>query len=188
MAWLNVSARKVTRCLLRRPPILLTFTFSIGALAWVLSFFHAFGYGYARGYVIDKFMYQPTWELKIVIRRGSIGFHDYTVLGNQDDLDGDRFEVRHRHIWERGSPLSSRDNPNVHSLVGFQFYRFVYGQERFRYVIVPLYAPALLLVMMLVIGWNRRLRRKSAGACIACGYDLRASPERCPECGTIRTV
>ena len=52
---------------------------------------------------------------------------------------------------------------------------------------LPYWLPALVAGLMPGIWlwgrWTIRFRRKH-GLCLNCGYDLRASKERCPECGT----
>ena len=44
----------------------------------------------------------------------------------------------------------------------------------------------ILLAANLVVRHNvaKKLKRVLAGCCVACGYDLRATADRCPECGT----
>jgi hypothetical protein len=42
--------------------------------------------------------------------------------------------------------------------------------------------PAIRVASAILRGWRRR---RHVGLCAACGYDLRATPGRCPECGTV---
>ena len=53
--------------------------------------------------------------------------------------------------------------------------------------VVALWIPTAALLCLnawLLHPYHRRRRRRKLGLCLKCGYDLRASKERCPECGT----
>ena len=51
--------------------------------------------------------------------------------------------------------------------------------------ILYLALPFVLLPAARVAAWMIALRRVRLGRCCVCGYDLRATPDRCPECGAV---
>ena len=64
-------------------------------------------------------------------------------------------------------------------------WRFVYMSGRV--LILPLWIPTVLfgiLPTIALVRIRRRRRRRKLGLCVKCGYDLRGSANRCPECNT----
>ena len=96
-------------------------------------------------------------------RTDFVGFHSYPVQGQPFEFWGMR---------------------------GREFAGFQYATFRDMTGYVPQYAFSVPLWAILAAAailpgiwlWGKR-RRYSRGMCAGCGYDLRASPERCPECG-----
>ena len=76
---------------------------------------------------------------------------------------------------------------------GLRTTRFGIGYEsdrgpmaRYRAVVFPTWLAAVLLGLFPAARLARAIRRRRGvreGLCPKCGYDLRATPDRCPECG-----
>jgi hypothetical protein len=80
---------------------------------------------------------------------------------------------------------------NVHNLWIMQYLTKPAEPNDF-VIVVPFWALAVVAAVLPTCRGVRHYRsrrrlggRRAAGQCVACGYDLRASPERCPECGKV---
>ena len=95
-----------------------------------------------------------------------------------------------RQMWKSIAVFDPRSELHV---VGFDNSETNWTPSRQTYVtgmvrtIIPLWIPTAAFVVFLPIVYlpgRRRRKRKKLGLCLKCGYDLRASKGRCPECGT----
>ena len=74
-------------------------------------------------------------------------------------------------------------HPPAHAILGFHYLK----NKNSSILWLPDYAVMIALAVLPGVRLRplwRKARRRRHGLCIVCGYDLRASAERCPECGT----
>ena len=131
----------------------------------------------------------------LFIERGPRGYFVASVRGRVGviEVSGQQWHPRRFHFasYERthsavlSSIVKSPDTKDLFILLsGSGKLPGNFGQSRwiaFPYL-TPLIPCAAVSITMLTRVWRRR-RRSHRGLCGQCGYDLRASSGRCPECG-----
>ena len=129
----------------------------------------------------------PNEGLTIVSIRGHVVIRKQVVNVVLDPTD-----------WKMSSIPTRRFNevcirrPAVWSVAGISFERHdgsgTFAGWHDRVAAVPYWLTSLLLLLPPLNATRTALRRRylrpRRGLCTTCGYDLRASFERCPECGT----
>ena len=96
-------------------------------------------------------------------------------------------------MTDRPEGWSAHTSPAVNQFDGIVWKRgvnVIRGTQSYlhRGMTIPLwYFLVVTSIAPLVSVWNvaRNRRPRQAGFCATCGYDLRATPNRCPECGTL---
>jgi hypothetical protein len=136
--------------------------------------------------------------------RSRLGDNDVEAAAEIARADALR-TARHEDVLARiaiphGEPIVAEAAPDVSHAMGLTFERGTarfpergvdgvidYGSPvAFTSIAIPCWSLASLLALVPTIaairGWYKR-RRLQPGFCPSCGYDMRATPERCPECG-----
>jgi hypothetical protein len=87
--------------------------------------------------------------------------------------------------WTFVSDHNLRMRGRAQRVVGGSSLGSLSSEQVYASVSDPLLASLFLLLpaVYALRRWRRRVGRRQ-GTCAKCGYDLRATPDRCPECGT----
>jgi hypothetical protein len=161
---------------------------------------------WVRGYFVgDSFRYrqQPDATADSVTRTDYVLASSRGRLGlAMTSMSNVAWQQQARALtWGRDRPPNpiSVTNPTPFGRMGFQFVSDAVplGGDSF-VMVIGIIAPSWFVVGITAVPpglsyllWRCRRRmqlRLESGQCVRCGYDLRESPGRCPECGTPSTA
>jgi hypothetical protein len=114
----------------------------------------------------------------------------HVFADNAEDAPADNDDIHYSNWPASGRHSGVEPYMDLHwDGLGFRFVtdRF-HGFLRCWDFAVPHWFVALMSLpapLLYARAWRRRRRVKREGLCPACGYDLRATPDRCPECGRV---
>lgn len=120
------------------------------------------------------------WMLQSV--RGTVQFSWMNTTDPKSRFSRDGIQFNRQAVRDVGT-ITQQD---VGRFLPGMLWRSASAQHAFNTIAVSHWY--VIAVVALLCGWSTwrltRLRTATEGSCARCGYDLRASKERCPECGT----
>jgi hypothetical protein len=142
------------------------------------------GMCWARSYFYESSVSVPiagSRSLELIAYRGGMYVAVFVVWHGAP-----HFDMHDEHI----SDLQSANIPWLFpDLPATRGYGFMFGSATgLTFARIPFWfiTIVLLLPVVIAIRWHVTRRRNRVGLrCPRCGYDLRATPARCPECGNI---
>ncbi len=179
---------------MRRPPFYLSAVLSLmkrrlltGAAVIALTLSVGCLFAWVRSYALEEMMCRagPEYGLFVSQSRGRV--LAYVEVRGAAPLPARPFAhvARPAGVYDQSSFLDRRSKPSIWNRLGLGAeWETTPTGSLCRGVIMPHW---LIFAAMLAVGlWCiRGLRRRyPPGTCQSCGYDLRASKDRCPECGT----
>jgi hypothetical protein len=168
--------RRKIRVLLNAAAALSLLLGTAAIVLWIL--------GYSKSYWAGRL--SPPTLYEIGVSRGELYVHA--------DRTPRPFRTPAHWLWQTGPAVDilkefAESASHEHGpTAGFFYHHFdAYGESETWLALPMTFMVALLggLPLLAVTLHLRRRRRAAAGHCRSCGYDLRATSDRCPECGRV---
>jgi len=151
----------------------------LAAAMWIDSASHDIWWSYLG--TPDPWEISRLWHVSSSDGRLDVGWLEFGPGANLVSKGGFRFEVQPVPSIPPPPTYLHLDEPEPYRFIGFYV-----GRQGgfFRGPVLGIPDWFLILVALLLpLRWLKKPRTRR-GICSSCGYDLRATPDRCPECGT----